>query len=103
MPKEQFVTKKYLDKKLEEHSQVIVSAVDKIMAKHMKTTEEKFSMVEGKFSTVSGKFSVVEKKLETMEERLAKKIDSVQSLIGAYVKEQEDFKQEFVIMKEEMR
>lgn len=79
MPKEQLVTKKYLDKKLDEklteHSRVIISAVDEILTRRLGETEVKMS----------------------------KKIDGVQSLIDAYVKEQEDFKQEFVIMKEEMR
>jgi hypothetical protein len=90
MPKEQLVTKKYLDKHLDkrlgEHSQVIVSAVDDILVKRLNIMEVK-----------------IERKMNAMEERLGKKIDSVQSLIDAYVKEQEGFKQEFVIMKEEMR
>jgi iron uptake system EfeUOB component EfeO/EfeM len=75
MPKEQLVTKKYLDKKLEEHSQIIVSAVDEILTK----------------------------RLEKMDEKMDKRFNSLQVLIDSYVKEQEGFKQEFVIMKEEMR
>jgi len=79
MKKEEFVTKKYfektLDKKLTQYAQVVVTAVDNILDKRLRKTEEK----------------------------LEKKIDNVQTLIDGYVKAQEDFKQEFVIMKEEMR
>ena len=79
MKKEEFVTRKYfektLDKKLTQYAQVVVTAVDNILDKRLRKTEEK----------------------------LEKKIDNVQTLIDGYVKAQEDFKQEFVIMKEEMR
>lgn len=82
MEEKQFITKKYLDKslneKLKEHSQVLVEAIDKIVSQRLK---------EG---------------LERVEENLKKEINNVQTLINAYVKTQEDFKQEFVIMKEEM-
>ena len=96
MKQDQSVTKKYLDKKLEEHSHIIVSAVDKIMSKHFLATEEKFSSVDGGLDKV-------EEKLDAVEVNLAKKINNVQTLIDAYVKEQEDFKQEFVTLKEEVR
>lgn len=79
MKKEKFITKEYfektLDKRLSQHSQIIIAAVD----------------------------SILEKRLGKMEERLEKKIDNVQTLIDGYVKAQEDFKQEFVIMKQEMK
>lgn len=74
-----FVTKEYLDKKLDdkfkEYSQVLVEAVD----------------------------GVLEKRLKETEERLGVKVGDVKSLIDGYVKAQEEFKQEFVIMKEEVR
>ena len=75
MKKEEFVTRKYLDKKMSEQAQIIIAAVDTILTK----------------------------RLAASEQRLEKKIDNVQILIDGYVKAQEDFKQEFVIMKEEMR
>ncbi|PJA82703.1 MAG: hypothetical protein CO146_02595 [Candidatus Nealsonbacteria bacterium CG_4_9_14_3_um_filter_37_29] len=75
MKKEKFITEKYLDKRFEQHSQVIIAAVD----------------------------GILEKRLGKMEERLEKKINNVQILIDGYVKAQEDFKQEFVIMKQEMK
>jgi len=73
------VTKEYLDKKLDdkfkEYSQVLVVAVDGILEKRLKETET----------------------------RLGAKISDVQKLIDSYVAAQEGFKQEFVIMKEEVR
>jgi len=62
-------------KDLEEMSQSIILAVDNIVSRRLKKTEE----------------------------RLEKKIDNVQTLIDGYVKAQEEFKQEFVIMKEEVK
>ena len=73
--KNQFVTEKYLDKKLDDYSQIIIAAVD----------------------------GVLDKRLQRTEENLKKDINNVQILIDGYVKAQEDFKQEFVIMKEEVR
>lgn len=71
---EQFVTKEYLDEKFKEQAQIIIAAVD----------------------------GVLDKKLEKTEENLKKEINNVQTLIDAYVKAQEDFKQEFIVIKEEM-
>ena len=73
--KDDFVTKKYLDEKLQEHAGVIVSAVD----------------------------GVLNKRLDKMEQRLDKKIDGVKNSIDGYVGKQEGFKEEFTIMKEEMK
>ena len=73
--KNQSVTKKYLDKEFKEHSQIIIAAVEGILDKRLRTTEE----------------------------RLKKEINNVQTLIDGYVKAQEDFKQEFVIIKEEVK
>lgn len=74
-----FITKEYFDKKLDdklrEYSQVLVTAVD----------------------------GVLEKRLTEVKDELKKDINNVQILIDGYVKAQEEFKQEFVIMKEEMR
>ena len=74
MKEKQFITKEYLDEKFKEQAQVIVAAVD----------------------------GVLDKRLEKTEENLKKEINNVQTLIDAYVKTQEDFKQEFTIIKEEM-
>lgn len=79
MKEEQYITKEYfdktLDKKFEEQSQIIVAAVD----------------------------GVIEKRIKKTEEKLEKKIDDVRILIDGYVKAREEFKQEFVIVKEEMK
>jgi|WetSurMetagenome_2_1015567.scaffolds.fasta_scaffold70829_2 hypothetical protein len=76
--KNEYVTEKYLDKRLEERlgeqTQIILNAVD----------------------------SIVSKRLTEAKEELKIDINNVQTLIDGYVKAQEDFKQEFVIMKEEV-
>jgi hypothetical protein len=46
---------------------------------------------------------LIRKELTDIEDRLRKDINNVQILIDGYVKAQEEFKQEFVIMKEEVR
>ena len=74
MKEKQFITKEYLDEKFKDQAQVIITAVD----------------------------GVLDKRLEKTEENLKKEINNVQTLIDAYVKTQEDFKQEFTIIKEEM-
>jgi hypothetical protein len=45
----------------------------------------------------------VENRLEEVRDELKTDINNVQTLIDGYVKAQEDFKQDFVIMKEEVR
>ncbi len=75
MKKEKFITEKYLDKRLSQQTQVIIAAVD----------------------------GILEKRLEKVKNELKKDINNVQILIDGYVKAQEDFKQEFVIMKEEVK
>ncbi|MBU1102105.1 hypothetical protein KJ853_00410 [Patescibacteria group bacterium] len=90
MKKEKFITKKYLDKKLDEHTgiitQTIITAVDGVVTKRFAVFGQE-----------------MDRKIEKSEERLGKKIDNVQTLIDGYVKAQEDFKEEFVIMKEEVK
>ncbi len=69
------MTEKYLDKKLDDYSQIIIAAVDEVL----------------------------DRRLQKTEENLKKDINNVQILIDGYVKAQEDFKQEFIIMKDEIR
>lgn len=73
--KNKYVTEKHLDKRLEEQTQVILGAMD----------------------------SILEKRLEGIKEDLRKDINNVQTLIDGYVKAQEDFKKDFVVIKEEVR
>ena len=80
MPKKNgFVTKEYLDetldKRLTDQTQVILVAVGEIM----------------------------DTKLTKLKEELRTDISNVKTLIDGYVKAQEDFKQEFVIIKEEVQ
>lgn len=100
MEKEQFVTRKYLDKTLDkrlaQHAQVVITAVDGVLEKRLK----KF---DARFDTVDFRFNGIEKRMDKLEDNLRKDINNVQTLIDGYVKAQEDFKQEFVIMKEEVK
>jgi hypothetical protein len=72
--KNKYVTEEYLDKRLTENNQILLNAMDSILTKRL--TEAK--------------------------EELRIDINNVQTLIDGYVKAQEDFRQEFVIMKEEV-
>lgn len=81
MDNKDFVTKKYFDKILGEHSKVILEAVSV------------------GFKGVNEQFSENKKEHKTLEE----KIDKSWRTIDGYVKKQENFKEEFVIMKEEMK
>ena len=73
--KNKYVTEDYLDKRLTENNQILLSAMD----------------------------SILTKRFVDMKEDLRIDINNIQTLIDGYVKEQESFKQEFVIMKEEFK
>jgi len=74
---------------LAEQTKIILGAMDDRIDK----LEIKIDI---RFNNVSARFDELETELKT-------EINSVQTLIDGYVKAQEDFKQEFVIMKEEVR
>ena len=73
--KNKYVTEEYLDERLTENNQVLLGAIDSILAK----------------------------RLTEIKEDLSIDINNNQTIIDGYVKNQEDFKQEFVIMKEEFK
>lgn len=87
MAKQEFITKQYLDKTLKEHSRVILEAVNA----GFKATNDKFEAVNDKF-----------KENKSDHIRFEKKIDETWNLFNRYIKNQEDFRQEFVIMKAEI-
>jgi len=93
MKKEQTVTKNYfektIDRRLSQQAQVIITAVDGVLDKRLK---------EIKIDT-----GLIKQGLKQTKDELKKDINNVQTLIDAYVKAQEDFKQEFVILKEEVK
>jgi len=103
MKKEKFITEKYLDKRMNEQAKVIITAVDGVLDKRLKKFDARFDTVNSRFDAVDFRFNGVEKRMDKLEDNLRKDINNVQILIDGYVKAQEDFKQEFVIMKEEMR
>jgi len=92
MKKEKFITEKYLDKRLNQHTQVIVAAVDGVLEKRLKKVDLRFDVIESKLISHDKRFDTLETKF-----------DSTWKILDGYVKAQENFKQEFVIMKEEMR
>lgn len=53
-------------------------------------------------SAMDKRFGVADKRLNDVRDELKRDINNVQTLIDGYVKAQEDFRQEFVIMKEEL-
>lgn len=71
--KNKYVTEEYLDKRLAENNQILLGAID----------------------------SILEKRFTEMKEDLSVDISNTQTMIDGYVKKQEDFKQEFVVLKEE--
>jgi len=77
--KNKYVTEKYLDntldKRFTENNQVLLGAMD----------------------------SILTKRFTEMKDDLRIDINNVQTIIDGYVKSQEDFRQEFVIMKEELK
>ena len=70
-----YVTEEYLDKRLTENNQVLLGAID----------------------------SILTKRLTGIKEDLSVDINNNQTIIDGYVKAQEDFKQEFTVMREEFK
>jgi len=81
---------------LGEMSQAIITAVDAVLNKRLKEVRNDVAILQ-----VDAR--LIKKGLTDMEDRLRKDINNVQILIDGYVKAQEEFKQEFVIIKEEVR
>lgn len=92
-----YVTEEYLDKRLDdrlnEQTQVIIEAVSSIIEKRTKEVRDELYIVRGE----------LKKDIEDAKDELRKDINNVQTLIDGYVKAQEDFKKDFVIVKEEVR
>lgn len=88
---------KYITQKdLEDQTQVIVSAVDTLFNKHKKEVNKRFSEVNGRFSEVN-------ERIDEMNLGLGEKIDKLQTQIDGYIKAQENFKDEHIIVKEEIK
>jgi tetrahydromethanopterin S-methyltransferase subunit G len=86
MLKQNKVTTKYITSKdLAEQTKIILGAID------------------DRFNKVDDRFDKIETRIDNLEIELKSDINNVQTLIDGYVKAQEDFKQEFVIMKEEIK
>jgi len=72
------ILEKTLDERLVEQTQIILSAID-------------------------GRFNKMDDRIDKLETELKSDINNSQISLDGYVKAQEDFKQEFVIMQEETR
>ncbi len=99
----EYITEKYLDKRFEEQTKIILEAVDFSLRKHSERIDARFDSVDARFDSVNARFDSVDARFDELETELKSDISSVQTLIDGYVKAQEDFKQEFVIMKEEIK
>lgn len=77
---------------LAEQTQIILSAID-----------GRFNKVDNRFNEVGNRFNHIETKFDELKDELKTDINNSQISLDGYVKSQEDFKQEFVIMKEEIR
>lgn len=101
MAKQEFITKQYLDKTLKEHSKVIIDAV----SAGFEAVNDRFEAINDRFETVNDKFEAINDRFEENKSdhiRFEKKIDETWNLFDRYIKNQEDFRQEFVIMKAEI-
>ncbi len=86
--KNKYTMEEYLDERLGEQTQVIISAVESVLEKRLGETGVR---TDSRFEAVGGR-------LDEMEG----KIDKVQTTLDGYVKKQEDSKQERVIVEEEI-
>jgi hypothetical protein len=92
----EYVNEKHLDKRFEEQTQIILSAIDGRFNK----VDDRFNKVDDRFNKLA--FDLREE-LYIVRDELKADINNSQVSLDGYVKAQEDFKQEFVIMKEEIR
>lgn len=116
MPKKEYITKEYLDKTLDKKFDALAIKI----AKGFEATankvdmDSKFTSIDNKFTGIDNKFVIISKNINSLQVSLEKKIDNtkdelkadinnVQTLIDGYVKAQEDFKIEFIIIKEEIK
>lgn len=91
-----YVSHQELKEVLSEQAGIIIDAVDKMLAKQSREVNDNFV-------TVNNRIEGLREELYTVRDELKHDINNVQALIDGYVKAQEDFKQEFIIMKEEVK
>lgn len=87
--KNEYVTRNDLEEQLGEQAKIIIGAVDSLLSEHKAELKKDIGSVR--------------EELYVVRDELKKDINNVQILIDGYVKAQEDFKQEFVIIKEEVK
>lgn len=123
MPKKEYITKEYLDKTLDKKFDALAIKIAKgfeatankvDMDSKFTGIDNKFTGIDNKFTGIDNKFVIISKNINSLQVSLEKKIDNtkdelkadinnVQTLIDGYVKAQEDFKIEFIIIKEEVK
>jgi hypothetical protein len=84
---------------LEEQTQAIIAAVDSIMEKRTGEIQGEIKGVREELYSVRNE---LKEEIQATKSELKRDFNNVQTLIDGYVNAQEDFKQEFVIMKEEI-
>lgn len=93
-------------KDLEEQTQILLTAFDERFNKidvRFNKIDVRFKGMDIRFNAAATRMDEMESKLEEVESNLGKKIDKLQISIDGYVKTQEDFKGEHVIIKEEVK
>lgn len=81
--RQEYITEEYLDKRFEEQTQVIVSAVGEIMEKRTREIREEVQAVRKELYIVRDE---LKEEIDASKEELKKDINNVQTLIDGYVK-----------------
>ena len=98
--KNKYVTEEHLDKKLGEQTQVIITAVDSILNTRLKKTEDN---LRSEIYAVRNELKTEIGEVGSGVDRVDEKIDKLQTDIDGLIKKQDDFEEEHVIMKEEVK
>ncbi|MFZ2975429.1 MAG: hypothetical protein WA055_02230 [Candidatus Moraniibacteriota bacterium] len=98
---------------LSEQTQIILSAMEQrfgVVDKRFEAVDKQFEAIDKRFDSVDNRFGIVDtrfnmasNRLDEVESNIKHDINNVQILIDGYVKAQENMREEFVIMKEEMK
>jgi archaellum component FlaC len=99
LKKNKVKTEYITSKDLAEQTKIILGAIDGRFNK----VDDRFDKMDDRFDRIDNRFDRMDTRIDELETELKADINNVQILIDGYVKAQEDFKQEFIIMKEEIK